>query len=502
MISDVFSYASVVPDFEITFSHLVSDYESIQSKSGSKSDTEGYKKTLEELSIKPYFTFSPTSDDFSGKNIQSYTFSTSTDDITGSFSITVKEDTKSLKSSKTYFLDQVEELDLVTIKEGGTVEFYGIVRTISFGATAGAFNKAITISGTSAAGLLNMYKISTDLTITNFFNGTSNNISIADQLARAFLKSDTGAVNVEEIFRIIYNDFVEVGKMNSNIASTKIQRLFRFIFGVSHETEGQGVEFLDCDLKSDMQLVANLYGQSECNVISYFKGLMPENIYEIFYFQQRKDTKYKKYNKPGKPLIKIREMPFSAEDWKNLNKIEIRPVRLTDYTLTKTDTNIFTAFYAWAEGSPANAEFYKKIGAEEKGNKVMNIDDELVQLYGYIPLEVSFIGYKDKTKDKDESIMKNKSSQIADWYRNLKDMWNGDITLVNLWQSEKNPRIGERIGFCGGEFYVKTCTHTWQYGNGGKINLAIERGGIYKGGKFQAGEKLSLSKTFAELLEK
>ena len=567
---------STSPNFKIIFYNVtdninMTDVKSYEFESGSSF------KTKEDLGIYPYFTFSPESNLFSGANIQSYTFTNSLEDMDGSFSITIKEDTRSLKSGEQYFMDMVRKLDIVEIVENNVTEFYGVVRTISFGATAGAMNKVLTISGICAAGLLKMFNISTDMTSMNMIMKSTENARISQRIANLFNTNKNG-VDVAEIFRIVYlaMHYTAKGEIYDDkakkykpapddsgrniLAALKIQRIFRFIFGVAHDDVNgkttydtklydKPVEFLDCELKQKYQLNSNLFNASEVNVVSYFNGYLPSVVYEFFHTMDR-------YNKPK---IVIREVPFSVKSekpiendqnsyWVDLPCTVIDPSLITDYTLTQTDTNIFTAFYAYPSGSTGNQELRKRLTiTDKKNNKVSEIhvvDDDLIHTYGYIPLDVNFLGYNhDSTKQDDILIISRAlSEKLAAFYKNLKDFWNGDVTFVNLMKSEKkddyikkelvagklnktktsyynnnNPRIGTRVKLCGLEFYVTMATHSWRYGEPCKINLKIERGGKYDNtGKFIEPSYMNadtsdnvvnlnpslISRTWAELITK
>ena len=553
---------TTTPNFRIVFYNVLDNF-SQTNENSLKFDEGSSFQTMGQLGINSYFAFSPQNPNkyFSGANIQSYTFSNGIDDIDGSFSLTIKEDTRELQDGEQYFMDQVQKLDVVEIIENGSVEFYGVVRTISIGATAGVLNKVVTVSGISAAGLLNMFNIATDAASMNFLNGDATNKNIADRVSKLFIadsKKDKKGVEVAEVFRIIYlamyyvaNGWVYNAKIkqwqksanDSPFASSKIQRIFRFVFGVAHDDVGttetydtkiysKPVEFLDCDLRFKYQLVSNLFNQTEINIVSYFKGMLPSTVYEFFH----------KLDDNNKPKIVIREVPFSPSAWKSLKKYSIDPSLITDYTLTQTDTNIFTAFYAFPAGAPGSAETYRKANSTDpKGNKIQKVDGRLVQTYGYIPLDVNFVGYKTKDSKADDifAVSAELSERLAGYFKNLKDFWNGDVTFVNMMETgaidvvqngldknhnvisktvkvgtSKSPRVGEKVTLCGLEFYVTNATHTWRYGEPCKINLHIERGGKYdkKGNYIEPVEyngdivtkknPSSLSRTWAELLTK
>lgn len=554
---------STTPNFRVVFYNVLDNFSEINDNS-LKIDEGSSFQTMGQLGINSYFAFSPENPNayFSGANIQSYTFSHSIDDIDGSFSITVKEDTRELAEGEQYFMDQVKKLDVVEIIENGSVVFYGVVRTISIGATAGAMNKVITVSGISAAGLLNMFSISTDVASMSFLNSNGVNAKITDRISKLFkaVKKGDDGVEVAEVFRIVYlalyyiaNGKTYTPKTNTwddskepkPFGSFRIQRIFRFVFGVAHDDVGTSltydrskystpVEFLDCDLKFKYQLVSNLFNQAEVNIMTYFRGILPAPIYEMFHT----------FDSDNKPKIVIREVPFSPESWSNLPRpYVIDPSLITDYTLSQTDTNIFTAFYAYPSGAPGNKNQFRNAGAGDKnGNPIIQVDGKLVETYGFIPLDVNFIGWK--PKDIKETSVIDVSSELSkrvqNYFKNLKDFWNGDVTFINMLENDskdidikgldkegnvitkkgkkyisKNPQIGQRVKLCGLEFYVTNSTHSWRYGEPCKINLHLERGGKYDSNgnyiepvEYDENDKVvgfnpsSLSRTWSELLTK
>ena len=86
---------------------------------------------------------------------------------------------------------------------------------------------------------------------------------------------------------------------------------------------------------------------------------------------------------------------------------------------------------------------------------------------------------------------------MREWFGNLDRMMNGSITLAMTYNDDRPIMPGEVIGFLGGQFYVEGISHSWNYGQGGDINLSVSRGGDYdKGGKFHPfngiSEKINL----------
>ncbi|MGN0757045.1 hypothetical protein, partial [Treponema sp.] len=60
---------------------------------------------------------------------------------------------------------------------------------------------------------------------------------------------------------------------------------------------------------------------------------------------------------------------------------------------------------------------------------------------------------------------------------------------------------GEVVQFLEGEFYVEGVTHSWNYGQGGEVNLSVSRGGKYlDSGKFKG--KIENLTSLVSLLQK
>jgi hypothetical protein len=82
-------------------------------------------------------------------------------------------------------------------------------------------------------------------------------------------------------------------------------------------------------------------------------------------------------------------------------------------------------------------------------------------------------------------------------------MYSGTITLITDFnEPSTNPRIGCRLGFLGGEFYINKTEHTWQYGSTPTIKLHVSRGMIYdKSGKMITGQNgiMCVADQYAEL---
>jgi hypothetical protein len=133
-----------------------------------------------------------------------------------------------------------------------------------------------------------------------------------------------------------------------------------------------------------------------------------------------------------------------------------------------------------------------------KGMPEVVLDEEKFGIYGFRPLYLSFHGYyKSKEDDAttgDELTRLNKN--LKEWFGDLEKMYTGSITMSTDVLNEM-PNAGEKIPFLGGEFYVVSSEHRWNYGGNPETSLAVARGGDYSGGSFK--ELKDVAKRYQEL---
>lgn len=432
-----------------------------------------------------YQTFSINSTNISGKNLQSYSFERSVKQLTGSFQIQIKEDTTAVTGM---FLDKVNHMDIVKISEDGiNVDFIGFVTTISFGATAANNNKVINISGKSIEGLFDLFMISGDVTAQSFFNAQVSQLDLLTELN----KNGKDPTSVVDAVQTVFNCFTEVAGKYKGISSTQILTMINKYYGNVSSWLDAG------SLKFQFGITSNLFNNGTMKIFPFIRNLLPEDVYEIY-----------GYIENGKPKIRIREVPFTNTSFAKLKQTTVSPSIITDYTLTKSNEEVYTVFLSYIEGSPMDADFYKKINSTTSGYSNAEDNQEMISLYGYRPKYVNFIGYNRADNDTDQAAqddtitnkIKALNEKVADWYSKLPEMYSGDISVVN-YHDKTMPKIGERINLCKGSFYVTKEKHSFRYGSSPTINYTIERGGAYTGAGTFVPLK-GISTPFAELLNK
>ncbi|WP_407432515.1 hypothetical protein [Methanobrevibacter sp.] len=423
----------------------------------------------------PYQEFTPTSSYISGKNLQSYNFENSLENFGGSFSFTIKEDI-TRNSFEPTFMDEVRPLDMIVISESGVeskVDFIGVVTTVSIGGISSNLNKSVTVSGKSIEWLFLYYNINTDIKACIFQNTEANNrikIDLANRQA-------TAPITIKDIAETTFKEFKERTEENKEISNFAIGGIIDLWYknGIFETTNDQ---FL-------YPISSNLFDTGKVNFIDFIQKILPKPIYEIFGF----------IDDFNNPKIAIRKVPFD----KPVAKRAIKPVTLTDFTLTRTCDEVYTAFMPYIEGSSQSPDFYLSLNAAEnngkiKGYNLSDADALKTKIYGNQLLTCSFVGYtlneKDNTDTFDVKDVEKLVNDMSNWFGHLDDMYNGDFTLVNI-TSEQQAKIGEWISFAQGLFYINTSKHTWNYGDNPMINYQVSRGGKYINGIFKRLESLS-----------
>jgi hypothetical protein len=425
-----------------------------------------------------YQIFSPTSIYTSGRNLQSYNFERSLENFGGSFSFTVKEDVENLNE---LFMDKVQPLDIIMISEKDErVDFLGVVTTVSIGAIASNLNKVVTVSGKSIEWLFSYFNIAADIKLMVFENESANKTFKAD-LEK---KQGTEGLTIKDV---VTTSITAFRNEESKLRGTDSDATEEKITPVSNSYIG---DLIDTWFKTDYveatntqiayPISSNLFDTDKINVIDYIRKLFPSPIYEIFSYID--DTNQLK--------LVVREAPFDNPE----ATYYINPTQLTDYTLTRSCEEVYTAFMTYLEGTDAAPSFYMNIQAAkdiQKGYNYAKPSRNKINKYGYQILTCSLVGYNnDPDAQVDRTKLDELNTKLARWFSKLDEMYSGDLTIVNM-TKERPARIGEWLGFAKGLYYVVSEKHSWMYGDNPMINYQVTRGGQYNGNNFRPIKKLS-----------
>ena len=277
-----------------------------------------------------YQEFTPTSLDRSGKNLQTYSFDNSVENFGGTFSFTIKEDIP-MSVITVNFMDSVKPLDIIEISENGdghSIDFIGVVTKISVGGISSNLNKTVTVSGRSIEWLFSYLNINTDIKACIFQNDQANKTFLTD------LANNNGkdGMSIKDIVIASFKMFVEQTTKHTEISNFVIGDIIKLWYGDDYS------QFIEASTEIfAYPISSNLFENGKINVIDYIKKLLPSPIYEIFGF----------IDGSNKPKLCVRKAPFDNPK----SDYRIEPVQLTDFTLTRSCEEVYTAFMPYIEGS-------------------------------------------------------------------------------------------------------------------------------------------------------
>lgn len=402
------------------------------------------------------------------KNLLSYQFSLSVNDITGSFSITLFPDWNTTTGYKS-LCDILQKLQIVEIYEGDKKPaFTGIIRRKKYvGQTSddGGVRRLV-ISGTGVTGLVSQFYINCDVKA----QALTGQYIANEAVRKALTLNLADKKKIKDVIKAIWDQFLEISKQNG---TPKIAEYINKFMG------GDFFDVEELDLKYPLGCV--FMGEQTQDFYSLIDGIIPAPYYEKFAYV---DT-------DGKMKIKIRKCQFS-DKWTSLPITELQANEVKNFDLCESDDEVYTAFYAYLNGYPIDEQ--KTLILSTMNNKIdptLIISSKKYQVYGYRPLIVHFLGYspKDGEQDSDTSLQ-DVTEEIKEWFENLPDMYSGNINLAMTYE-KSSIQPGERVAYLGGEFYVEGVSHSWNYIGGGEINLSVSRGGVYSSGKFSKFKELT-----------
>jgi hypothetical protein len=439
-----------------------------------------------------YLTYEGLTENGVLSELLGYTFSEGVDDLQGAFSITV-ENEKIAADLMTF--DAVPLRGIVKIYEAdkGRPAFIGIIKQkrMKFSMTNQGPKRTIMFSGKSVIAAVSEYAVTTDLRI-SFVDPEAKSKQITGELSRNDL-------TIKGFMKKTWEDYLTQGEENG-FPSTGIKKIIdNFIGSIDDFISG------DDDRTLKYNITGAFYSEGNNNIDQLWRNVLPQPVYEIYAYCDRD---------AGKPMIKAREVPFGFQetknqDWHNLDIYEIDPLDLIDYDVSQSDDEVYNVFISYLIGSSREQEFY--IAVKRGQGYKPEMDGEKIALYGFRPLQISFRGYDRQGVEKDSDKLNDGLMELDQeakyWFGRLDEMYNGTITLITDFKlddnnEDRNPRIGCRAGFLGGEFYITKADHRWTYGGTPTITLTISRGMKYKNGyqvSGKAGVLPDVGKRFKEL---
>lgn len=426
-------------------------------------------------------------------NLLSYSFTLSINDISGSFSATFYPDYNDGKGNTFSLFDDFEKLQVVEIYEGNgsTAEkpvFCGIIRSKKYVAQTNdsGGHRRISITGTAITGLVSQFYINLDVAAC----AMTKELRTQAELIKKLTINGEKEKEVKKIVKTVWDCFYEISKQ---IGTPKIKEYIERFTGSIDKL------FDVDDSKFHYPLGCIFKGQTTQDFFSLIDEIIPGPVYEKFAYM----------GTDGKMKIKMRLVPFSSSNWKKLYHTPIPATVLQSFDLTESDNEVYTAFYAYLNGYPIDEQKSLLLSTtiDKAGVDKVLKDTDAFKVYGYRPMIAHFIGYGTKDGEQDSDTpgsMAEMSEKLKEWYENLPDMLKGSISLSMVFDGNNATnkiQPGEVVQFLGGEFYVEGVTHSWNYGQGGEVNLSVSRGGKYfDSGRFKG--KIENLTSLVSLLQK
>jgi hypothetical protein len=432
-------------------------------------------------------------------NLLSYTFSESVDDLSGDFSFSVENETalkpKPGNPGKTLY-ELISRRSIVNIYEGDneTPVFRGIIRKRHIGATmtATGVKKSVIFSGKSVISCITEFMVPLDVRIPNVPNATAKTKGLQSELSENDMTIGSFMTKTWEYFRQVSQ---EVAKGSGLVNGLLLQIIDNEDYIGKDFIKVKGSE------KSLKYPVATMfYNQTNNYITDVWQNILPKPVYELFTLFDDEEKK---------PIIAARQVPYGDPDngnydWRELKRYYIDPVMLIGYNLGQSDEEVYTAFNSYVIGSPKSKEFYQAVSSTVDGT--MMVSEDKSAIYGFKLLSVSFTGFDrtlnesaEKRQDELEKALKKLNMRAKYWFSRLDEMYSGTINLItNFKDKDKNPKVGCRVSFLGGEFYVEKTERSWNYGSAPLNRLTVSRGMVYDANGKIKDEIAGIGKLYGE----
>ena len=398
-------------------------------------------------------------------DLTSYNFNKSlhTHESNFTFSTTVRRD----GDNRTWF-DKIHKMDLVFISEFGETRFCGLIKEKRYAAAIssdGKPSRSITFSGVSIGSLLSSFPLVLDQYL---YQSTATAQAASKKLMGVLATlQENENIHVAPILKEIYKAYFNLAQAVGGL-------------GASQGMKGVIDEFIVLDSARSSDVVArypmsfSLYQVGENNIWDIASQFISPPINELFGEWNPDRNKYE---------IIFRQTPFEATDWKNTISNILQPDIITKYDLGNSDSEVFTFYMGLLPGSGISRN--KAMVYDSGFGKIAQIDSDKWKKYGYKPLIVDF-RYFDRSKESTfgaGNLMAKLSKMMKRWFENNNQFLSGSIELMtigkDLYESARDPKIGEKASFLGGEFYIEESTHSWNMSGPMLTNLKLTRGFQY-----------------------
>lgn len=398
--------------------------------------------------------------------LTSYSFEESlhTHESSFNFTTTLAKDS----DNKTWY-EKIKKMDLVFISEFGEIRYCGVVKEKRYKASMGGDGKpkrSINFSGISIGHLLSSFPLVLD----QFLYEATTTATAASKRLMGILSTlqQEDNIRVAPILREIYDAYFNLAQAVGGLSGSQ------GIKGIIDE-----YVVLDSALSSDVvaryPMSFSLYQVGENNIWDIASQFITPPINELF---GKWNPDRKKYE------IIFRQAPFEGVDWLKIKNNIILPELVTDYDLGSSDSEVYTFYMGLMPGSGISRN--KAMVYDSGAGKIPQIDNEKWKKYGYKPLIVDF-RYFDRSKEDVfgvTNLMSELSIMMKKWFEHNDEFLSGSISMMSigkgLYNGARNPRIGERATFVGGQFYIETSSHSWSMSGPMVTNLKITRGFQYK----------------------
>jgi hypothetical protein len=415
------------------------------------------------------------------KNLLSYSFSEAVDDLAGSFSFSVENEMIKPTPGKSLF-DLIPRRSVVNIYEDDQVtpSFRGIIRKRHIGATmtSNGVKKSVVFSGKSIISCITEFMVPLDIRIP----GVPDAMAKTKELQSELSESD---MTIESFMKKTWEYFRKISDWVSEKSGLTNGRLLQIIDNKDYIGE-DFIKVTGKETSLQYPVATMFYNQANNYITDVWHNILPKPVYDLFTCFDDEEKK---------PVIVARQVPYGDpdngnNDWLDLKLYYIDPVMLVGYDLDQSDEEVYTAFNSYVVGSPRAKEFYEVV--TNKVDTDFRVNKDKSAIYGFKLLAVSFMGFdrmKNETaKEEEEALSKTLlglNMRAEYWFSRLDEMYAGTITMITNFKIKEdrdgfvNPRVGCRLSFLGGQFYIEKSEHSWSYGRTPLNRLTVSRGMVY-----------------------